>query len=221
MFQKVLIVDDLGSINQGVNSVLEKLNVDFVETEQYCDTVYLKIKKALQDKNPFELLITDLSFQPDHREEKYTSGEELIAALVEVQPNLKVIVYSVEDRIQKARRLVDNYKIDAYVCKGRNGLTELEQAINSVFEGEIFLSLQIKQALTQKTDLEINDYDIELLKFLAKGLSQDEISAELKKSSIKPNSLSSIEKKLNRIKDNFRANNTTHLVAIVKDLGLI
>lgn len=221
MFQKVLIVDDLGSINQGVNSVLGKLNVDFVETEQYCDTVYLKIKKALLDENPYELLITDLSFQPDHREEKYTSGEELVAALVEVQPNLKVIVYSVEDRIQKARTLINDYKINAYVCKGRSGLTELEQAISEVYNGQIYLSPQIKQALNQNSDLEVNDYDIELLKFLAKGLSQDEISAELKKSSIKPNSLSSIEKKLNRIKDNFRANNTTHLVAIVKDLGLI
>jgi DNA-binding NarL/FixJ family response regulator len=221
MFQKVLIVDDLGSINQGVNSVLEKLNVDFVETEQYCDTVYLKIKKALQDENPYELLITDLSFQPDHREEKYTSGEELVAALVSVQPNLKVIVYSVEDRIQKARTLINDYNINAYVCKGRNGLTELEHAINEVYNDQIYISTQIKQALNQNSDLEVSDYDIELLKFLAKGLSQDEISAELKKSSIKPNSLSSIEKKLNRIKDNFSANNTTHLVAIVKDLGLI
>ena len=221
MFQKVLIVDDLGSINQGVNSVLEKLNVDLVETEQYCDTVYLKIKKALLDENPYELLITDLSFQPDHREEKYTSGEELVAALVSVQPNLKVIVYSVEDRIQKARTLINDYNINAYVCKGRKGLTELEHAINEVYKDQIYLSPQIKQALSQNTDLEITDYDIELLKFLAKGWSQDEISAKLKKTSIKPNSLSSIEKKLNRIKDNFRANNTTHLVAIVKDLGLI
>ena len=221
MFQKVLIVDDLGSINQGVNSVLEKLNVDSVETEQYCDTVYLKVKRALQDEKPYELLITDLSFQPDHREEKYTSGEELVAALVNVQPDLKVIVYSVEDRIQKARTLINDYGVNAYICKGRNGLTELEDGIHQVYNNQTYLSPQIKQALNQNSDLEMSDFDIELLKYLAKGLSQDEISDELKKSSIKPNSLSSIEKKLNRIKDNFRANNTTHLVAIVKDLGLI
>lgn len=221
MFQKVLIVDDLGSINQGVSSVLKKLSVDQIDTEQYCDSVYLKIKRALLDKNPYELLITDLSFQPDHREEKYTSGEELVAALVDVQPDLKVIVYSVEDRIQKARTLINDYNINAYVCKGRNGLTELENGIHEVYKNEIYLSPQIKQALSQNSDLEMSDYDIELLKFLAKGMSQDDISVELKKTSIKPNSLSSIEKKLNRIKDSFRANNTTHLVAIAKDLGLI
>lgn len=221
MFKKVIISDDLGSINQGVNSVLQKLKVVQVDSEQYCDTVYLKIKKALLDNAPYELLITDLSYLPDHREEKYTSGEELIAALQDVMPQLKVIVYSVEDRIQKARNLIDNYKINAYVCKGRKGLVELDNAIVNVFNDEQFFSPQIKQAINQKADLEINDFDIELLKHLSKGMSQDEISFQLKSEGIKPNSLSSIEKKLNRVKDNFRANNTTHLVAIAKDIGLI
>ena len=100
-------------------------------------------------------------------------------------------------------------------------LKELENGINDVYKNQRYLSPQIEQALSQNSDLEMSDYDIDLLKFLAKGLSQDEISVELKKTSIKPNSLSSIEKKLNRIKDSFRANNTTHLVAITKDLGLI
>ncbi|MGC1633782.1 MAG: response regulator, partial [Gelidibacter sp.] len=36
-----------------------------------------------------------------------------------------------------------------------------------------------------------------------------------------PNSLSSIEKKLNKLRIQFKANNAIHLVAIVKDLGLI
>jgi DNA-binding NarL/FixJ family response regulator len=162
-----------------------------------------------------------LSYIPDHREEKYTSGEELIAALQDVMPQLKVIVYSVEDRIQKARKLIDKYKINAYVCKGRKGLIELENAIVDVYNDTQYLSPQIKQALSQNSDLEINDYDISLLNLLSKGMSQDEISFELKNNGVKPNSLSSIEKKLNRIKDNLKANNTTHMVAIAKDIGLI
>ena len=79
MFKKVLIADDLGSINKGVLSLLDKTGIRDVQSEQYCDSSYLKIKKALLDKDPYELLITDLSFKSDHRDEKYTSGEELIA----------------------------------------------------------------------------------------------------------------------------------------------
>ena len=221
MFKKVLIADDLGSINKGVLSLLDKTGIHDVQTEQYCDSSYLKIKKALLDKDPYELLITDLSFKSDHRDEKYTSGEELITALSKVQPSLKVIVYSVEDRLQIARTLIDTYHIDAYVCKGRRGLEELEQAIKEVYEDKIYLSPDIKKALNNKTNLEIDNYDILILKLLSNGLSQDDISTELKKNSITPSSLSSVEKKLNIIKDQFKANNTTHLVAIVKDLGLI
>ncbi len=221
MFKKVLIADDLGSINKGVLSLLDKTGIRDVQTEQYCDSSYLKIKKALLDKDPYELLITDLSFKSDHRDEKYTSGEELITALSKVQPSLKVIVYSVEDRLQIARTLIDTYHIDAYVCKGRRGLEELEQAIKEVYEDKMYLSPDIKEALNNKTNLEIDNYDILILKLLSNGLSQDDISTELKKNSITPSSLSSVEKKLNIIKDQFKANNTTHLVAIVKDLGLI
>ena len=221
MFKKVLIADDLGSINKGVLSLLDKTGIRDVQSEQYCDSSYLKIKKALLDKDPYELLITDLSFKSDHRDEKYTSGEELITALSKVQPSLKVIVYSVEDRLQIARTLIDTYHIDAYVCKGRRGLEELEQAIKEVYEDKMYLSPDIKEALNNKTNLEIDNYDILILKLLSNGLSQDDISTELKKNSITPSSLSSVEKKLNIIKDQFKANNTTHLVAIVKDLGLI
>ena len=221
MFKKVLIADDLGSINKGVLSLLDKTGIRDVQSEQYCDSSYLKIKKALLDKDPYELLITDLSFKSDHRDEKYTSGEELIAALSKVQPSLKVIVYSVEDRLQIARTLIDTYHIDAYVCKGRRGLEELEQAIKEVYEDKIYLSPDIKEALNKKSNLEIDNYDILLLELLSNGLSQDDISSELKKNSVTPSSLSSVEKKLNKIKDQFKANNATHLVAIVKDLGII
>lgn len=222
MFKKVLIADDLGSINKGVLSLLDKMGIQHVQSEQYCDSSYLKIKKALiLDEDPYELLITDLSFKLDYRDEKYTSGEELIAALAEVQPSLKVIVYSVEDRLQVARTLINTYNIDAYVCKGRRGLEELEESIKVVYDNKKYLSPYINEALKRKSNLEMDNYDLLILKLLSNGLSQDDISTELKKSGVTPSSLSSVEKKLNIIKDQFKANNATHLVAIVKDLGLI
>ena len=65
------------------------------------------------------------------------------------------------------------------------------------------------------------DYDIELLKLLSIGLSQDEISSNFKQKNISPNSLSSIEKKINKLKLYFNAQNAIHLVSITKDTGLI
>ena len=109
MFQKVLISDDLGSINKGVLSVLENLKIRSVQQVQYSDDAYLKIKRAILDDAPYDLLITDLSFVKDHREQKYPSGEDLIIDLKKEYPELKIVVYSVEDRLQKVRMLMNKY----------------------------------------------------------------------------------------------------------------
>ena len=51
--------------------------------------------------------------------------------------------------------------------------------------------------------------------------SQDEIIEIFKSSNVKPNSKSAMEKRLSKLKDFFKANNTIHLVSIVKDMGII
>lgn len=221
MFKKVLVADDLLSINQGVVSVLDTLKITDVQEVQYCDDAYLKVKKAAQDNEPIELLITDLSYKKDHRNETYTSGEELVKVLKKEHPELKVIVYSVEDRLQRVRTLMNKHNCNAYVCKGRRGLIELNTAINTVYNNKIYLSPQVAAATSPKTNIEIDDFDIILLKQLSLGLSQEGISQHLQKKNLSPYSLSSIEKKINKLKTQFGANNTIHLVSIAKDLGLI
>jgi DNA-binding NarL/FixJ family response regulator len=221
MFKKVIVADDLVSINLGMLTILDTLKVKEFIPVQYCDDAYLRIKRAEHDKEPFDLLITDLSFKKDHRDQKYQSGEELIEVLNQEFPNLKIIVYSIEDRIQRVRRLVIKYGVNGYVCKGRRGLIELSDAINKVFSNKLYLSQQVNQALNSKSDLEIDDYDVLLLKHLSNGLLQDQISQLFKEQNITPSSLSTIEKRLNKLRIQFKANNAIHLIAIVKDLGLI
>ena len=126
-----------------------------------------------------------------------------------------------EDRIQLIKRLINDLKVDGYVSKGRNGLAELKGAINAVAKGSTYVSPQVNQLLNQKENLEIDDFDIELMKLLSLGKSQDDISSNFKQHNISPSSLSSIEKRLNRLRIQFKANNAIHLVSIVKDLGLI
>ena len=221
MFQKVLISDDLGSINEGVVAILNSLSIKNIDKVQYCDDAYLKVKAAIKNNEPYDLLITDLSFQPDHREQQFSSGEALIKTLKSEHPELKIIVYSVEDRLQKVRVLIKDHKVNAYVCKGRRGLRDLTEALKTVSNKKHYVSSQVSEALNESIELEFNDYDIELLRQLSNGLSQDQISILFKEQNISPSSLSSIEKHLNRLRIQFRANNAIHLVAIVKDLGLI
>uniref|UniRef100_UPI00404AE62C response regulator n=1 Tax=Gelidibacter sp. TaxID=2018083 RepID=UPI00404AE62C len=221
MFTKVLVSDDLTSINQGVLTILDTMGIKNVRQVQYCDDAYLQIKKASLDGQPYQLVITDLSFKVDHREQQFASGEVLIKALKMAHPELKVIAYSVDDRLQKVRHVIQDCHADGYVCKGRRGLIELAAAIEDVYKDNIYVSPQVAQALDTKLNLDIDDIDIAILTLLSQGLTQEDISQQFKQQSITPSSLSAIEKRLIKLRIQFQANNAIHLVAIVKDLGLI
>ena len=216
MFKKILVAEDLKGINEGIISFLhENLEIETLELVQYCDDAYLKYKKAILDEEPYELLITDLSFESDYRKQKLQSGDELAIKIRETDDDTKIIIYSVEKRFSKIRRLIRTVGLNGYVCKGRNGLDELLICVKEVYKGKTYLSPDARPALTKKDITELNDFDIEILRHLSNGHIQKDISK------IMFTSTSSVEKRLNALKIVFRAKNTTHLVSIIKDLGLI
>ncbi|NGY38384.1 response regulator [Flavobacterium sp. XN-5] len=222
MFKKVLVAEDLDSISITVVQALETLSVEEIQHSKYCDDALLKIKRALLDNEPFDLLISDLSFKADHRENTLTSGEELIEAVKKIQPDIKTIVFSIEDKSYRIKSLFNNLGINAYVSKSRQSIPELKSAVQSIFESnEKNISPELAYALNEKSFHEIEAYDISLLKLLSNGYILDEISVAFKNMGIIPNGSSSIEKRINKLKIYFKANNNVHLIAIAKDLGLV
>ena len=221
MFKKVLVAEAMDSINQAVSSILEDLGIPEVVHSQYCDEAWLKAKKAIQDDTAFDLLICDLSFKQDFREEKIKSGQELITRLKKEDPNLKIIVNSIEDHPQTVKDLWKSGNIDAYVCKGRTGLKDLKEAIQNIKKGKKYNSPSIENSLKQKNLLSLNEFEISIVKYLSNGYSQDEIEKELKRRNIKPSSKSAIEKRLKELREEFKANTNPHLIGIMKDLKLI
>jgi DNA-binding NarL/FixJ family response regulator len=222
MFQKVLIAEDIDIINSGLLSTLKEVNIVNVTHVSYCDEALLKLRKAFLDDDPFELLISDLSFIEDHHQQEIKSGDDLIAKVRGEFPNLKIIVFSVEDKPYRIQNLHKNCKINAYVWKNRNAKRELKKAIQTVFiTDEFYISPDLKSAIHPKKAVEITDYDIHIIKYLSKGVLQDDLPKLFKEKEIKPSGKSSIEKRLKFLKEHFNANNPTHLVAIAKDFGLI
>ena len=106
MYDKIIIAEDLGSINEGILQLAKKLQIEEIDQVQYCEEAYLKIKKAFQEQQPYQLLITDLSFKTDYRPQQINSGKELITKLKEEHPELKIIAYSIEDRKAKIEPLL-------------------------------------------------------------------------------------------------------------------
>lgn len=221
MFKKVLIAEDIDTVNLGL---IDELNRSFdfeIQHAKYCDDAILKFKKAMLDGNPFDLLISDLSFLQDHRTCKIASGEELAKAVLAMQPNTKIIIYSIDDRPQKIKSLLENPGINGYICKGRESSKQMISTIKNLVDNEVYLPPDLIHVLNKEPVFEIQDYDISLLKELSTGNSQEDISKNLKAKGINPSSVSSIEKRINKLKIHFKAKNTVHLIAQVKDFGLI
>ena len=222
MFHKVLVAEDLDSISITVGQALKELSVSEIHHAKYCDDALLKVKKALKDNLPYDLLVSDLSFKTDHRETQLNSGDELIAAVKKLQPTIKTIVFSIEDKSFRIKSLFNDIGINAYVSKGRNSMPELKKAIQGVFDNNSkIISPELSHALRDKSLIEIETYDILLLKSLSRGLTLEDISLDFKNSDISPNGSSSLEKRISKLKIFFKANNNVHLIAIAKDLGLV
>lgn len=221
MLNKVLIAEDLDTIALSLTAALKEIGVHEIQYTKHCDDAYLQIKKALNDKKPFELLICDLSFKPDHREIRIKSGEELLVAIKKLQKNIKTIVFSIEDKSYRIQSLYKNIGINAYVLKGRDSIPELKRAIEQLYNNATYTPTSfVSNALQEKSIFEIDVYDIELLKALADGCTIEEIALLFKQSDLTPNGHSSIEKRINKLKLSFKANNNVQLIAITKDLGL-
>lgn len=222
MYKKVLISEDIDTINLAIQLTLSELMINNIQHVKYCDDALLRVKKAIIDNQPFDLFITDLSFEPDSRSVKLTSGEQAIAEIRKIQPNINIIVYSIEDKKHRIKELYNKYNINAYIHKSRNSIEQLKTAITKTYQTQTpYMSPEIKKILIKKTTLQINQIDIQILKQLALGTTQDEIASLFKQQNITPSSKSAIEKKVNKLKVYFKAKNTIHLIAITKDLGII
>ena len=221
MFKKVLIAEDIDSISFGIIKALEGFHGINTIHAKYCDEAILKLKAAEESGEPFDLLITDLSFKQDHVKVVLADGEDLINNVKELFPNLPVIVYSIEDKPFRIKNLFDFYQINGFVLKGRYSSLELREAVAKIQKVEKYISKDIAHYLMSKETEDITDYDIKILECLAKGFAQNEISEFFLNENIAPASVSAIEKRINKLKIQLKAKNTIQLIALAKDLGMV
>lgn len=220
MFKKVLIAEDHEIRNLGVIKTLEELCVTEFEFVSYCDAALKKIKTAISEDTPYDLLITDLEFDEDFVEQSITCGQGLIEEVRKFQPNIKIIAFSIEKKTQLIDELFNELGINGYVSKGRDDAKELKNTIKRVFADEIVIPQDILNSIRNNT-IEVTDYDINLLDSLSKGWKQHEICAFFKQEGLQPSSRSAIEKRLNDLRDSLNARNNIEMIAICKDMGIL
>lgn len=221
MFKKVLIAEDHEIANISVHRTISELGVPNAKYVYYCDDALAWISRALQDGEPYDLLITDLSFEDDHNPQRIAGGVELIQAVKVIQPAIKIIVFSSESRPAIIDSLFHQYGIDGYVRKARRDAQHLKEAFTTIYNGNIYTPIDIKQAIKEKNTYEFTHLDIHIVQLLAEGVLQKEIPLYLNKRNIKPNGLSTIEKRLSNMREGLSFTKNEQLVAYCKDKGFI
>ncbi len=221
MFKKVLIAEDQEMANISVQKTLQDLAIKDVHYVYYCDDALARIKKAIRDGNPFDLLITDLIFEDDSTPQILSGGEELVAAAIAAQPDLKIVVLSSEGRSRLIENLFKSASIHAYVRKARRDAQYIKEALEAVYQHRIYQSPEVREVLQERNSHDFTTFDIHVITLLAEGVSQKEIPDYLEERGIKPSSLSSVEKRLNQIRSVLGFTKNEQLLIYCNEHGII
>lgn len=221
MIDKVIIAEDHESANLSIEKTIAEFKVKDSEYVYYCDEAFNRIQLAIQKGKPYDLLITDLSFDADGNVQRIADGYELIRAVRNIQPEIMILVFTGEDRPANINKLYTEHKIDAYVRKARHDIKELKRAFEALARREIYYSHAVLQILRQENSFALEAFDVTIIRLLAIGFRQKQIEAYLKENKIEPNSLSKVEKRLKVLRDELGFKKNEQLVLYCKEKGLL
>src|SRR5436853_7737403 len=114
MIDRVLIAEDHESASISIKKTLENRGIADPHYVYYCDDALARIKTSIQLNQPYDLLITDLYFEEDERAQQIPGGIDLIAAVRKIQPGLKILVFSAENKPVILETLFNYHQIDGY-----------------------------------------------------------------------------------------------------------
>jgi DNA-binding NarL/FixJ family response regulator len=221
MIDKIIIAEDQESANLSVQKTMEDLRIKKIDHVFYCDDALNRIQAAMQTGQPYELLITDLYFEADGTHQKIAGGFDLIRSVRAIQPDIMILIFSAEQRPATIDMLFKNFEIDGYVRKARNDAKELKSAFDALSRGQLYYPRTLAQLVKQSNTHEFTEFDVNIIRLLSQGYQQNEIPDYLRQHNIKPSSLSTIEKRLNQIREELGFVKNEQLVLFCKDAGIL
>lgn len=220
-FEHILVTEDQDVANLSLRITLEELQLPKPDQVYYCDHALTMLTTALRDGRAYDLLVTDLNFQVDGSTKQLPDGISLIRSARQLQPSLKILVFSAETRSVVTRRLYDEFHIDGFVRKGRGDAQELKKAIELLDKNRVYYPRDYRSGAAQDNQHAFTAYDKTIIRLLSEGYAQKDIPAWLDSQGIAPSGLSSIEKRLNLIRNTMGFSKNEQLVIFCKDMGLI
>jgi len=215
---KILIVEDHDVASKGI---IETLNANAKYTFEIHHALHAdKAAELLQFQN-FDLVLLDLILKATTPQVQYSSGDELLRHIRKQAHQPKVIVLSKVERIDMLDYILNTLEADGYILKSGHSLQELIPAIETVFYGDQYLSLDVATTFKNyNSTLDLDYRDRITLKKLSEGGTHQDIVDELATKGINVTK-SAVEKRIRKLKSRFGADTTAELMVKAMRAGLI
>ncbi len=203
---KILVVDDHPMVLEGMRSMLEQIS--FVHLNGTAANAYEaieKIKISLPD-----IVITDINM-PE------ISGIELTSKIKTEFPTVKLIAMSTFKERSYISQMIQN-GASGYMLKSASK-EEIEEAILSVHEGKLYMSLDINLSADEKQHIGkvpiISSREKEVLELIADGFTNPQIAAKLFIS------LHTVDSHRKNLLTKFGINNTASLIKLAAKYNMV
>lgn len=173
---KIIIVDDHLIFRQGLTSIITSENIATIIGEAANGIEFLE----LLTKHKPDLVLMDIDMP-------CMSGLEATEKAIKLLPNLKIIVFSMFSDEEYYHKMIER-GVKGFILK-TSGIDELENAIREVMKGESYFSNELLRKIISgygnknnceqiKQDI-LSEREIEVLKQICLGLTNDEIAKKL------------------------------------------
>ena len=203
----LIIADDHVIFRKGLKTVLNEIPFIKVVAEASDGNDLLRILK----KNPTDIVLMDINMPG-------MNGIEATKKITEKYPDTYVIALTMHEEIGYFNKMLE-VGARGFLLKKTNK-EQLENAIKTVFYGDTYFSeefvVSTPKELTKKTsNIQISDREKDVLKLIAKGLSNIEIAEELHLSK------RTVDGHKSRLFDKTGAKNAPSLIMFAVKNGLI
>lgn len=202
----VLVVDDHPMVLEGMRSMLSQISfVNLKGTVQTAFDAMAKLKLETVD-----IVITDINM-PE------VSGIELALKIRKEFPLVKVIAMSTFKERSYISQMIQN-GASGYLVKSASR-EEIEEAILSVYEGKLYMSLDINLSAADKQEMNnlpvLSSREKEVLVLIADGLTNPQIASKLFIS------LHTVDSHRKNLLTKFQVNNTAGLIKLAAKFNMI
>lgn len=203
---KVLVVDDHPMVLEGMRSMLQQ--IEFVIVTGTASNAY-EAMEQMKLTIP-EIVITDINM-PE------ISGMELALKIRKEYPAVKIIAMSTFKERSYISQMIQN-GASGYLVKSASK-EEIEEGILSVYEGKLYMSLDISSTLTDKENLKqvpvLSSREKEVLILIADGFTNPQIAEKLFIS------LHTVDSHRKNLLTKFGVNNTASVIKLAAKMQFI